>query len=153
MEEQYERIPIIKLWDQLLVPLQGDVNDARADRLRDEVLEKLQSTGATGLVVDITGLWMVDSHLCATLSHLAASAQLMGARTVLCGMSPTIALTLQTMGVELRGVKMALDLEEALEWLGIRIDRPEVEPIEAVAAAVTESAPISRRIEGDEVNE
>lgn len=125
MEEQYERIPIIKLWDQLLVPLQGDVTDEHADRLSDEVLDRLRVTGARGLVIDITGLWMVDSHLCATLSSLAASAQLMGTRTVLCGMSPTIALTLQTMGVELRGVKMALDLEEALEWLGFRVVPPE----------------------------
>lgn len=123
MDEQYARIPIIKLMDQLLVPLQGDVTDERADRLTDEVLAQIQETGARGLVVDITGLWMVDSHLCATLSNLAASAQLMGTRTVLCGMRPEIAMTLQTMGVELKGVKMTLDLEEALEWLGFRMVR------------------------------
>ncbi len=125
MEERYERIPIIQLWDQLLVPLQGDVTDAHADRLCDEVLERLRRTEARGLAVDITGLWVVDSHLCATLSRLAASAQLMGTKTVLCGMSPSIALTLQTMGVELTGVKMALDLEEALEWLGFRVAGPD----------------------------
>ncbi len=127
MEEQYERIPIIKLWDQLLVPLQGDVTDERADRLSEEVLERLRTSDARGLVIDITGLWMVDSHLCATLSNLASSAQLMGTRTVICGMSPAIAMTLQTMGVEMRGVRMALDLEEALDWLGFRVVRPDDE--------------------------
>jgi hypothetical protein len=67
---------------------------------------------------------MVDSHLCAVLSGLASSAKLMGTPTVICGMSPEIALTLQTMGIELKGVESALTVEEAFAALGLRVELP-----------------------------
>ena len=118
MSDQHQ-IPIIRLWHLLLVPLQGDIGDDAAARLTSDVLERLHEEDATGLVIDITGLWMVDSHLCATLSRLAASAALMGARTVVSGMKPDIALTLETMGVSF-GVRTTLNLEAALQILGVR---------------------------------
>jgi rsbT antagonist protein RsbS len=71
-------------------------------------------------VIDITGLWIVDSHLCAVLSQLSSAAALMGAKTFISGMKPDIALALETMGVQLKGVSTTLDLEDALELLGIR---------------------------------
>jgi rsbT antagonist protein RsbS len=114
------RLPIIKLWDQILVPLQGEITDAIAERLREDVLRTIHDSGAAGLVLDITGVWMMDSHLCSVLSRLASAARLMGASTILTGMSPDTAITLQTMGVELEGVRTALTVEDAFEFLGIR---------------------------------
>ncbi len=115
------RIPIIKLWSQLLVPLQGDITDQQASRLQDDVLREIQRDGAMGVVIDVSGLWIVDSHLCAVLAQLAMSARMMGTRTVLSGVSPDIAMTLQTMGVGLEGIATALGLEEALELLGVEV--------------------------------
>ncbi|MCP3060868.1 STAS domain-containing protein [Myxococcus sp. K38C18041901] len=114
------RIPIIQLWGQLIVPLQGDITDAQAAQLCSDVLRDIQRTGAKGMVVDISGLWIVDSHLCAVLARLAGSAWLMGTRTVLCGMGADVALTLQSMGIQLDGVETALGLEEGLLLLGVR---------------------------------
>lgn len=114
------RIPIIPLWGQLIVPLQGDITDAQAAQLCSDVLRDIQRTGAKGMVVDISGLWLVDSHLCAVLARLAASARLMGTRTVLCGMGADVALTLQSMGIQLDNVETALGLEEGLSLLGVR---------------------------------
>ncbi|TQF15399.1 STAS domain-containing protein [Myxococcus llanfairpwllgwyngyllgogerychwyrndrobwllllantysiliogogogochensis] len=114
------RIPIIPLWGQLIVPLQGDITDAQAAQLCSDVLRDIQRTSAKGMVVDISGLWLVDSHLCAVLARLAASARLMGTRTVLCGMGADVALTLQSMGIQLDGVETALGLEEGLSLLGVR---------------------------------
>jgi rsbT antagonist protein RsbS len=116
----YQRIPIIKLWTLLLVPLQGELTDNLANQLTSEVLTRIHDEGCSGLVIDITGLWLVDSHLCAVLSELSSAASLMGARTLLSGMKPDIALTLETMGVELRGVSTTLNLEDALSALGVR---------------------------------
>lgn len=121
MSSDYTRVPIIELFDQLLVPLQGDITDSLAERLTSDVLERIRSSGAAGLVIDLTGVWMLDSHLCAVLSTMAASARLMGARTVVCGMNPDTAMTLQTMGVEMRFSNTALKLEGALEALGVRL--------------------------------
>lgn len=120
MDEAYNQIPIIKLWHLLLVPLQGEMTDDVASRLMTEVLERIYRDGSSGLVIDITGLWIIDSHLCSVLSQISDAASLMGARTVICGMKPEIALTLETMGVHLANIQSSLDLEGALSLLGIK---------------------------------
>src|SRR6476660_9771451 len=121
MDDGYHRIPIIKLWHLLLVPLQGELTDDLADQMTSEVLERIYRDGSSGLVIDITALWMVDSHLCSVLSQLAAATSLMGARTIISGMKPEIALTLETMGVQLGAVTTTLSLEDGLALLGARI--------------------------------
>ncbi|MCU0656344.1 MAG: STAS domain-containing protein [Polyangiaceae bacterium] len=118
-DDAVNRIPIIKLWHLLLVPIQGHITDRQLDQLSEGLLNRIHETGATGIVIDVTGMWLIDSHTCALLSRIATSARLMGARTVLCGMSPEIALTLQSMGLDLPEVKTELTLEEALLGLGI----------------------------------
>jgi rsbT antagonist protein RsbS len=120
LDNQYARVPIIKVWNLLLIPLQGEMTDELANELTNEVLDRIHQLGCLGLVIDITGLWIVDSHLCAVLSQLSSAAALMGARTFISGMKPDIALALETMGVQLKGVRTTLDLEDALELLGIR---------------------------------
>lgn len=120
MDTHYARVPIIKVWNLLLIPLQGEMTDELANELTNEVLDRIHQLGCLGLVIDITGLWIVDSHLCAVLSQLSSAAALMGARTFISGMKPDIALALETMGVQLKGVSTTLDLEDALELLGIR---------------------------------
>lgn len=120
-------IPVIELWKHLLVPLQGDITDSQMDDLSNAVLERIRDRGTDGLVLDASGVWLLDSHLCAVLGRLAAAARLMGARPVLCGLSPTVVLTLQAMGIELEGVETALGLEAALELLGVSGPRDEDE--------------------------
>jgi rsbT antagonist protein RsbS len=119
VDDSYARIPIIKLWHMLLIPLQGEMTDELANQLMNEVLDRIHQLGCSGLVIDITGLWLVDSHLCSVLSQLSSAAALMGAKTFISGMKPDIALTLETMGVQLQGVSTTLDLEDALELLGV----------------------------------
>lgn len=123
MKENYDRVPIIKLWHLLLVPLQGEMTDSLSRDLMSEVLDHIHRDGSSGLVIDITGLWLIDSHLCSVLSQLSAAASLMGAKTIICGMKPEIALTLETMGVEFGSITATLDLEGALDLLGVK--RPE----------------------------
>jgi rsbT antagonist protein RsbS len=120
VNDEYNGIPIIKFWDLLLVPLQGEMTDDVAGRLFSEVLERIHTEGTSGLIVDITGLWLVDSHLCSVLSQLAAAASLMGAQTIISGMKPEIAMALETMGIGLENVTPTLDLETALDVLGVK---------------------------------
>ena len=117
-----QRIPILGFWNILLLPIQGEVSDHAAHLLWDEALERIHQGNARALIVDLTGAWMIDSHLCAMLSRLAAAASLMGTHTVFSGMSPEAALTLQTMGVEMPHVEFAQTLEGALELVGVRRD-------------------------------
>lgn len=125
MTNEFNGVPIIKFWDLLLVPLQGDMTDDMAGRLVSEVLERIHREGSSALLIDITGLWLVDSHLCAVLSQLAAAASLMGAQTLISGMKPEIAMALETMGIGLGNVTPTLDLETALDVLGVTRGRTE----------------------------
>jgi rsbT antagonist protein RsbS len=120
MQPGVSRIPIIRLWNLLLIPVQGELTDSHAEQLRHDVLNEIHLAGSEGLVLDVTGLWMMDSHLCAVLTRLAQAAALMGTETVVCGISAEIAMTIQSMGLELRGVRTALTLEEALHGFGVR---------------------------------
>ena len=119
MTDEGARIPIIRLWHLLLVPLQGQVSDDMAEVLSRSVLDTIHRSEVSGLVIDVTGLWLMDSHLCSLISKLALAAKLMGTETTICGMSPEIAITLQAMGLEIGDVRTALTLEEALAGMGI----------------------------------
>lgn len=116
-------IPVIELWGHLLVPLQGDIGDQQMQDMIDDVLRRIASQGADGLVIDASGIWLVDSHLCAGLGKLATAASIMGVPSVLCGLSSEVVMTLQNMGFELSEVRMAATLEHALEKLGIFVQR------------------------------
>ena len=111
-------VPCLRLWDVLVVPLQGDLTDAQATGLGRDVLAKIAARTCRALLIDASALWLVDSHLCALLADLARSARLMGVRTYLCGLRPDVALTLLAMDIGLEGVHTRLDLEQALLALG-----------------------------------
>lgn len=119
-DARQDRIPIVRLWGCYIVPLQGHVTDEQAAHLTSALLDRLRERGGRGVVLDVSGLWMVDSHLCAVLGQIAASARLMGTEVVACGLSPDVALTLQAMGISLDGMRTALGLEQALGLLGVR---------------------------------
>ena len=112
-------VPIIRLWDVLLVPLQGDIDDHEAEPLGDNLLARIYREGARGLVIDLSGVWMLDSHLCAVVVRLSRAARLLGTTTAVSGLSPQVALTLQSMGLELAAGRTSRTLEEALVLFGL----------------------------------
>lgn len=114
-----EHVTCIPLWDCLLVPLHGDIPDELADAVVSDVLERIQKHGYFGVLVDLSGVLVLDSHLCSVLAKLALAARLMGAQTVISGMRPEIAMTLETMGITLHGIETVATLEDALESMGI----------------------------------
>jgi rsbT antagonist protein RsbS len=123
--DNVNNVTCIPLWDCLIVPLQGDVSDTHADELVTEVLKRVQRDQCFGVLVDLSGVWTLDSHLCSVLAKLALAAKMMGAKTVLSGMKPDIAMTLEAMGIELRGIETVATLEDALGSMGItRVRRP-----------------------------
>lgn len=118
-----DSIPIIKLWGNLLVPLQGEVSDSQAERLQRELLQRIRSTDVEGVVVDVSGVSVMDSHFCRLLANLTSAAELMGVTSVLCGLRPEIVMTLQAMDIDLADMEPALSLEEALERVGLTVQR------------------------------
>jgi rsbT antagonist protein RsbS len=113
------RIPIIRLWQVFLVPLGGDIPDHVAEQLTTEVLDQISRHGPRGLVIDLSAVAVVDSHLCSLVANLAAAARLMGAHAIVSGISAEVAMTLQTMGISFRDIETTLGLEGALTQLDI----------------------------------
>lgn len=134
MDEPLASIPIIELWGQLLVPLQGELGDADMRALEVALLERVRERGPEGLVLDVSGVPTMDSHLCAVLGRLASAARLMGARAVLSGLSPAIALTLEALDVDLGGVETVVGLEEAMEALGVTVRHEDGRTLAALQA-------------------
>lgn len=112
-------ISIIRLWHVVLVPLQGEISDHHAEELTDRVLHYVSRTGPRGLVIDLSGVALIDSHLCAVVANLATAARLMGTDSFVSGISPEIALTLETMGVSFDRISTVRNLEDALSLFDI----------------------------------
>jgi len=84
-------------------------------------------TEAKGVVIDITAMEVVDSFMARVLNETASMVRFLGAEAVMCGMQPSVALTLIEMGRELVGVETALNLDQALERIRELIDEREGE--------------------------
>jgi rsbT antagonist protein RsbS len=110
-------IPILKLGGTLLATIQIDLHDTVVDTFQSDVLEQIEDTGSSGLVIDISALESVDSYVARMLANTAKMAKLMGAETVIVGMRPAVAATLVRMGYFMSGITTALSLEEGLEML------------------------------------
>jgi len=108
-------IPILKVGATLLATIQIELYDTVVDAFQNDVLEEIERTGASGLIIDISALDTVDSYVARTLANTGKMARLMGTRTVIVGMRPAVAATLVRMGYFMPGIDTALSLEEGLE--------------------------------------
>jgi rsbT antagonist protein RsbS len=112
-------IPIYKIGDTLLVSIQTDLQDHDALALQDDLSNKIVSTGAHGVLIDISALEVVDSFIGRMLSTIASVSRVLDARTVVVGMRPAVAITLVELGLSLKGVETALDVERGLAKIGM----------------------------------
>ncbi len=123
------RIPILKIKNYLVVPIQVDMDDATINRLQKDILKQLETTGARGVLIDISVIEMVDSYLGRMFGDTARMARLMGAEVVVTGMQPAVAITLVELGLRLEGLHTALNMEKGIELLEDLIeDRSRREP-------------------------
>ena len=109
-----ERIPILKMGELLLVTIQVDMHDRLALTLQDDLMNQIVKHGARGVLIDISTLEMVDSFIGRMLGSIASMASLLDAETVVVGMQPSVALTLVELGLSLKGIRTALDVEKGM---------------------------------------
>lgn len=127
-----ERIPILQMGKFLLVTIQVDMHDRLAMALQDDLTNRIVSTGARGVLIDISSLEIVDSFIGRMLGNIASMSRVLDAQTVVVGMQPAVAITLVELGLSLPGVRTALNVEKGMEMLsaGFRDEELE-EPIDA----------------------
>jgi rsbT antagonist protein RsbS len=111
-------IPIMRIGSLLLTTVQVELRDQTAEEFQTDLLAEIEKTDASGLVVDISGLDMVDSYVARILAETAQMAKLMGTETVLVGMRPEVAATLVQMGYMMTGVRTAINVEIGMSLLG-----------------------------------
>ncbi|HZC69625.1 MAG TPA: STAS domain-containing protein [Jatrophihabitans sp.] len=132
-----DRVPILRLGRILLVSIQVDLQDQTALALQEDLSERIVDTGAVGVLIDISGVEIVDSFIGRMLSTIASISRVLDAETVVVGMRPAVAITLVELGLSLGGVRTALDVEKGMRLLSA--DEPdEVEVSRSAATVVSE---------------
>jgi rsbT antagonist protein RsbS len=120
-----EQIPILKIGDCLLVSIQVDMHDSLAMALQDQLTNRIVSSRARGVMIDISALEIVDSFIGRMLNDIAAMSRVLDAVTVVVGMQPAVAITLVELGLKLEGVRTALDVDKGLALIRRVIDGEE----------------------------
>jgi len=112
-----QRIPILQMGRTLLVTIQVDLQDQTALALQDDLANRIQRAAATGVLIDISALEIVDSFIGRMLATISGIAKVLGATTVVVGMQPAVAITLVELGLSLDGVRTALNVERGIYLL------------------------------------
>jgi len=112
-----ERVPILRMGKVLLVSIQIDMQDQTAVALQNDLAERIAQTGATGVLIDISALEIVDSFVGRMLVSISGIARVLSATAVVVGMQPAVAITLVELGLSLEGVRTALSVERGMALL------------------------------------
>lgn len=109
--------PVLELWDDVLaLPVIGVVDTVRSSRMMERALAEVVARRCRFVIIDITGVEIVDTSTADRLIRLARAVELLGASCVLSGVQPAVAHTLVTLGVDFRGLTTQRNLKRAIEY-------------------------------------
>lgn len=110
-------IAVIRVRDVLLVTMPADPNDTTVSILQERVLSAMQWHSASGLVLDLSAVDTLDSFFARTVAETTRMVALMGGRTVIAGMRPSVAITAIQLGLTLGQAVTTLDVDRAFDLL------------------------------------
>jgi len=128
-----EKIPILRMGDLLLVTIQVDLYDRLAEMLEADLVQMIKKTNARGVLIDISAVSIIDSFMGRIIGNISTMSKVMDAETVVVGMQPAVAITLVELGLPLKGVLSALNVERGIELLQRKISLTDNDPGEAEA--------------------
>jgi rsbT antagonist protein RsbS len=108
---------ILKQGEYLIASIQSALTDGEVIQLQDDIAEQVGKFRSRGVILDVSGLDVIDSFVSRALHAMAITAKLRGANAVIVGIRPEVAFAIVQMGLTLEGVFTALDLEEGLAFL------------------------------------
>lgn len=120
-----DKIPILRMGKFLLVTIQVDLYDRLALNLESDLVQMVNKTGARGVLIDISALSIVDSFMGRILGNIGNMSKIMDAETVVVGMQPAVAITLVELGLQLKGVYTALNVERGMQLLHSKMGQEE----------------------------
>jgi methyl-accepting chemotaxis protein len=107
--------PVTKIWDGVLfAPIVGIVDSKRSVDIMNKALQSIADTRARTLMLDIGGVAVVDTAVANHLIKIAKAAVLMGCKTIISGISPSIAQTIAELGIDLGSIQTTSTIESAL---------------------------------------
>lgn len=112
-------VPVLPVGhDTLIMPLVGALDSARLAQVEEQALERLETSRARRLVLDITGVPTVDAQVAQGLVRVVQAARLLGASTTLVGIRPEVAQSIVNLGLDLSHIHTESDLQNALalQW-------------------------------------
>lgn len=110
-----QQIPMQLSRGCVVASLQIDLSEDVIARFRKDLLEFLHSTGADSVILDVSGLDVIDGNDFNALKLAMSMAQLMGAHSIVSGLKPGVVSSIIELGVETRDVNAALDLDDAFD--------------------------------------
>jgi rsbT co-antagonist protein RsbR len=118
--------PVIQVWQGILaLPIVGSLDTARTQEMNEALLDKIIETGSEIVILDITGVPIIDTAVAKHLLESVAAARLLGAEVLIVGLSTRTAMTLVHLGLDLAGVTtrttLAKGLELAFNRLGLEV--------------------------------
>ncbi len=96
----------------LVVPIQVELYDEVVLQIQAAILERVKETGVKGVIIDVSGVDIMDSFIAKTISDTARMASMLGATTVLTGLKPGVAASLIDLDFELTDIQTAISIEE-----------------------------------------
>jgi rsbT antagonist protein RsbS len=116
-------VAILRKGEYFIASIQSDLSDTEVLALRDDLIERVGRFRALGIVVDVSALDVIDSFVARALRSISLAAKLRGARTVIVGIQPDVAVAIVQFRLNLEPLRTALDLDEALALLELRPER------------------------------
>jgi rsbT antagonist protein RsbS len=115
------QVPVLKQGRFLIATIQSSLTDQSLKQLQDDLSEKVGLFRSQGVIIDVTALDIIDSFATRTLRGIAEVTKLRGAQLVVVGIQPEVAFAMVQMGLTLNEAETALDLEEGLELLQLKL--------------------------------
>ncbi len=112
-----ELIPIMRIGDTLLISLQGDLDDTTVMAIEQQLTHEVARTRATGTLIDVSGLTMVESFIARVIARMVAMIRLLGSEAAVVGIQPAVAITLVELGVTMGHLHTALNAEQGMALL------------------------------------
>jgi len=109
--------PILKHGNYLIASIQASLTDEELLKLRDSIVERVKKFRSDGVIIDVTVLDVIDSFAARTINNTADMIKLCGAETVIVGIQPEVAFAMVQLGLTLKNIKTALDLEDGFVLL------------------------------------
>jgi rsbT antagonist protein RsbS len=111
-------VAILRQGENLIASVLTDLSDREVIALRDDIADRVGQDRLGGVIIDVSALEFMDSFVARSLCSLALTVAMRGARTVIAGIQPDVAIALVHFRLDLAPLQTALDLDEAIELLG-----------------------------------